>query len=46
MSQMPIPKTGRVCCPIWASRVYREPLDASTGGKARDQRAITGVAAR
>lgn len=22
MSQMPIPKTERVCCPIWASRFY------------------------
>lgn len=30
MSQMPIPKTERVSCPIWARRVYREPLDAST----------------
>ena len=30
MSQMPIPKSERVCCPIWASRVYCGSLDGST----------------
>ena len=31
MSQMPIPKTERVSCPIWASRFYRELVHASSG---------------
>jgi hypothetical protein len=30
MSQMPSPKTERVCCPIWANGVYRRRFDGST----------------
>jgi hypothetical protein len=30
VSQVPIPKTDRVCCPIWACRVYRRRFDGST----------------